>query len=343
MKKLICIIILCGFLTGCEMQTNSIQEIQPEPSEIVTSETNQTAPTEPETEVETFPELSAEIPEEAVIKKTEIRFSNDKGKIEYTGIYYLDSHENPLLYMMADLETGKPVPHKNISYQYDENGNVIHQSEQQSVLRVNEEEVYAPHLETTYEYDDSGQCLRSVETTTLSKGKQCQRINEYTYDQYGNTMTHRDTRLDMESGEITYETYYDDTDCDYDKDGNILVCREYLQDWREELKLYRTVSNTYDENHHCLTSEIIFDDYGGFEGNPYSVTHRYEYDENGNQILDEEIRCQEPDEIVHRTISSYQYDELNRQTHYEKQLIESEGTDSNVILQYVNYEYETLS
>ncbi len=291
MRKLICLSALLLLLTACG--TESVSETVPE----------QTVSQQEENITETTPD----IPEGAVLKRTEIYYK--KSQPNKTYIYYLDAHDNPLLWIMImEPETNQPTFVISTSYEYDQNGNILHESREQKTFLSEKSEPQVLLSETVYEYDADGNCLFS--DTTQSNDVQI--TNRYVYDQYGNE-TVNEYYNKNQSGETSKTFYYE---YEYNDNGNILVSRKFMQNSGEEKELNSTVTNTYDENNLCLSSETIYESYLYYQ--VYQVTNHYEYDADGNQILDDEVRYSAPDELEYHTKAVSQYDQQNRMTHHER-------------------------
>ena len=85
-----------------------------------TTETETEAETEQETDSFVLPELSDEIPAEAVTKCTRTEYSDDKEKD--TTVEYLDEHDNSLLRIRYEKGKDEAEVEKNEKYEYDSSG-----------------------------------------------------------------------------------------------------------------------------------------------------------------------------------------------------------------------------
>jgi len=121
--------------------------------------------------------------------------------------------------------------------------------------------------------------------------------------------------------------------CEYDENGNLL---KYGLDIGNNVIFYAE-TNTYDEQNQLLCYEHLNTLYDGEDNRDYCSVHHYEYDENGNQILDELTVYPEPNVIsdVDSETEIFQYDEQNRLIHREMHY----GYGSVI---YTDYEYENL-
>ena len=120
MKKIYIIIALVCILacTGCADKNSDKNNVS---SAITEQETTVEVTTQAETDITVPTELSAEIPAEAVTKRTEIDFYNDK--FEHKSLDYLDEHGNSLLLITTNEDSSEETIVRNSRYEYDSDGN----------------------------------------------------------------------------------------------------------------------------------------------------------------------------------------------------------------------------
>ncbi|MDE5873234.1 MAG: hypothetical protein K2H07_04910, partial [Lachnospiraceae bacterium] len=170
-------------------------------------------------------------------------------------------------------------------------------------------------------YDENGRL--EVETEVL-------------YDEYGNPIRSYTIVYD-EDGGVIGEIIEDNSDCDYDENGKILVCR--YRSGSEEI--ISTTTNTYDDNGNMLLSEEVYAD--SEKSGCYSKSHSYEYDDKNNLISKEEIWKSDADTVCRSESYEYQYDENGRKIRQDRRYVRTENDDYDMdISEYTIYEYTQL-
>lgn len=329
LKKIACIMAACCLLAGCEKKNdNSSNSPDTNVTDAMTttdSETTMDAEITTDTEATTdvISEntqsvlIGTDIPEDAVLKVTETTYRFDE--VFETRIYYKNAHDDSVAFGYVQYG-GKEVLTSHNEYKYDDNGKKIYKKTISDRGEYSETE-YHDNVEKTKGYDEIGRL--DVES-------------EATFDEFGNYIMEHTIVYD-EEGEVILEIIEDYSDCDYDENGNILVCRQRS----ESGEIISTTTNTYDDNGNILLSEKVFSDNenNGRLSNS-SKSHSYEYDDKNNLISEEEITKSNTD-IVRVTASyEYRYDENGRKVRQDHTYVDID-TDLN-ISEYTIYEYTEL-
>ena len=265
--------------------------------------------TQETTEGFVLPELSDDIPAEAMTKKTETKFYNDK--FEHNYIDYIDEHGNSLMLIMTNDDSSEETIVSNSRYEYNDDGNIIH-----DYSINNKEEV----LENFYKYDENGNCI--IDELRINGKPEI--ISENVYDRYNNKIQSRTSDYEHYSS-IPSTEYPNYNNLEYDGNGNITtIC---LDD-----SIYLSKTYTYDDKNRILSETNLYSD-----DSLYARRIRYEYDPVCGEIsLEENIEM--PDQDTENIISTIKktYDEKGR-------IIREEGyynTDAHT--EMTEFEYEDL-
>lgn len=312
-RKFVCLMAVCCLLAGCEKKNNDTQAVSD------TSATDNVIDTITTTEI--IPEnteavtKNTDIPEDAVLKVTETTYRD--GKVWQTILRYRNAHDDVVTWGYVNSD-GEEVLEDHDEYEYDENGKKIYNKSISNSGDYSEIEYLSDNTEKGKYYDENGRL--EVETEVI-------------YDEYGNFIISRTIVYD-EDGGVICEVIEDNSDCDYDENGKILVCRE--RSGSDEIISITT--NTYDDNGNILSSEKLYTDsekYGC-----HSVSHSYEYDDKNNLISEEEITKLNADNVYCTTNYEYQYDENGRKIREDYSEVYTDY-DRN-ISGYTIYEYTQL-
>ncbi|MBP5580958.1 MAG: hypothetical protein J6X85_04080 [Ruminococcus sp.] len=210
MKKIYIIIALVCILacTGCADKNSDKNNVS---SAITEQETTVEVTTQAETDITVPTELSAEIPAEAVTKRTEIDFYNDK--FEHKSLDYLDEHGNSLLLITTNEDSSEETIVRNSRYEYDSDGNITYDY---TINRKNEV------IENFYEYDEKGNVI-IIEMRINGKPEY---ITETVYDKYNNEIRVRTSVYENYSSILsTEDTDYDNIEYD---DKNRIISKTIL-------------------------------------------------------------------------------------------------------------------
>ena len=293
-------------------------------TEEVSSEEETTAEEETEDEAKqasdgfTLPELSDEIPAEAVTKSTRTDYSN--GEKANVVVEYLDEHDNRLLRIEHADSPENAEAAKNDKYEYDSNGEMIYHYERS---RYDLDEYY-------YEYDKDNNltALKAFKDGKLSWEA------EYKYDKYGNLILDESTYYNDETGEIMSVFTTDRSDCDYDSSGNMLTVRECLSSGT----LYKTYSYTYDADGNVLTEKCVDEKFDPETEEDKVTEIVYEYDPVcGKRTFEKKSFISEDGEVLYTTTYEREFDSKGRPTKITIYYSKSDTTE------VVTYEYEDIN
>ncbi len=320
-KKFVCLIAACCLLAGCGKKNNNPSDASDTAdssaadamtaTDAMTTDTMTTTAAIPEN-TQTVTQ-NIDIPEDAVLKVTETTYRNDE--VWEKNIRYKNAHDDMVAWGLGlDQYGGKEVLTYHNEYKYDDNGKKIYKKSISNTGSYDETE-YRDNVEKTKSYDRTGRLDAESEAT---------------FDEYGNhIMSH--TIVYDEDGSVSLEMIEDYSDCDYDENGKILVCRERS----ETGEVIATTTNTYDENGNLLLSEKISPD----SKNYHSICHSYEYDDKNNLIS---VQITESNTDTDHVAESYeyQYDENGKKVRQNYRYVYSEAdTDFS---EYTIYEYKEL-
>ena len=285
MKKIYIIIALVCILacTGCADKNSDKNNVS---SAITEQETTVEVTTQAETDITVPTELSSEIPAEAVTKRTEIDFYNDKFEHKY--LDYLDEHGNSLLLIMTNEDSSEETIVRNSRYEYDSDGNITYDY---TINRKNEV------IENFYEYDEKGNVI-IIEMRINGKPEY---ITETVYDKYNNEIRVRTSVYENYSSILsTEDTDYDNIEYD-DKNRIISETNLYSDD-----SLY-AMRTRYEYDPVCgevsLEENIEMPDM--YTENIIS-TIKKTYDEKG-RIIREESHYNNDD---HTEVTEYEYEAI---------------------------------
>lgn len=321
-KKFVCLMAACCLLAGCGKKNNNPSDASDTGSADSSAADAMTATDAMTTDIVTataIPEnteavtQNIDIPEDAVLKITETTYRNDE--VWETIIRYKNAHDDMVAWGLGlDQYGGKEVLTYHYEYKYDDNGKKIYEKTISDTGRYDETE-YCDNVEKLKGYDRNGRL--EVES-------------EAGFDEYGNhIMSH--TIVYDEDGSVSLEMIEDYSDCDYDENGKILVCRQRS----ETGEVIATTTNTYDENGNILLSEKISPDSKEY----YSICHSYAYDDKNN-LISEEITKSNTDTVRVTESYEYQYDENGKKIRLNHRYINSK-TDMD-FSEYTIYEYTEL-
>lgn len=326
LKKIACIMAACCLLAGCEKKNdNSSNSPDTNVTDAMTttdSETTMDAEITTDTEATTdvISEntqsvlIGTDIPEDAVLKVTETTYRFDE--VFETRIYYKNAHDDSVAFGYVQYG-GKEVLTSHNEYKYDDNGKKIYKKTISDRGEYSETE-YHDNVEKTKGYDEIGRL--DVES-------------EATFDEFGNYIMEHTIVYD-EEGEVELEIIQDYSDCDYNENGKILVCRQRS----ESGEIIYTTTNTYDENGNMLLSEKIAS--GSEKTGYYSISHSYEYDDTNNLISEEIREAYAADDACSTESFEYQYDEIGRKVRRNYRYVDPDtGMDFS---EYTIYEYTEL-
>lgn len=322
-KKIVCLMTACCLLAGCEKKNHeSLNESDTNVTDAMTTtdvmttmDAETTSDTEATTNAISENTQNMDIPEDAVLKVTEITYRFDE--VFETRIYYKNAHDDSVAFGYVQYG-GKEVLASHNEYKYDDNGKKIYKKTISDTGEYNETE-YHDNVEKTKSYDGGGRL----------EGE-----SEAIFDEYGNHIKSHTIVYDINGpeGTVSLEMSEDYSDCDYDENGNILVCRQRS----ETGEVIATTTNTYDDNGNILLSEKISPDSEDF----YSTCHTYEYDNKNNLIAEEEITKSNTDTVRVTASYEYRYDENGRKVRQDHTYVNID-TDLN-ISEYTIYEYTEL-
>lgn len=309
MKKYSIILAMLCLLTATGCENNNITPVKEEPAtEFLTEATTELA-SKAATEMTVPTELSAEIPAEAVTKRTETWFYNDKFDHKY--LDYLDEHGNSLLLITTNEDSSEETIVRNSRYEYDSDENITYHY---SINRKDEV------IENFYEYDEKG----NVIINEMRINGKPEFITENVYDIYNNQIRSRTSVYENYSSIFSTE-YTDHDDIDYDENGNITTIR--LHD-----SIYSSKTYTYDDKNRIISETNLYSD-----DSLYAMRTRYEYDSVCGEVsLEENIEM--PDMYTENIISTIKktYDEKGRIIHEESHY----NTDDHT--EVTEYEYEAI-
>lgn len=261
-------------------------------------------------------ELSAEIPAEAVTKKTEVTTVNDE--ISSITVCYLNNHADVLLKIKVNPETSEETIDSRIEYLYDENGSMSYEKINSRIL--GESENY-------YKYNENGDNIRVEGKENEKTSFELDMIYDSNHHQYAAHEIIYDPETDY--NEILSDNKTDYSDCEFDDNGNITFIRYSNQK-------YSSVSMTYTEENYPLSSISCYSDYGKEEGADYALIQNAKYNDNGDLMSLDIILMPDPDtERIVRT-KELRYDEEGRMIYIEDNYI------SKNKLTVTEYEYEDL-
>ncbi len=309
-RKLVCLIAVCCLLAGCEKKNNDTQTV------------SDTSATDNVIDTITTTEMTSENTEAAientnipVLKITETTYKD--GEVWLTCVKYRNAHDD-VVFVANISSDGEEVFSRHDEYEYDESGKKIYVKTIWEAGEYAEIEYLSDNTEKGKHYDKRGRLEDETEST---------------YDEYGNLIMSYTIVYDGD-GEVALEIIKDYSDCDYGKNGKILVCRERS----ESGGIISTTTNTYDDNGNILSSEKLYTDsekYGC-----HSVSQSYEYDDKNNLISEEEITKLNADNVYCTINYEYQYDENGRKIREDYSEVYTDY-DRN-ISGYTIYEYTQL-
>ena len=321
-RRLVCLTAVCCLLAGCEKENNDTQAVSDTSATDnvidTTIDTVTTTEMVPEnTEADT---KNTDIPEDAVLKVTETTYRD--GEVLKTRIVYRNVYDDVVADVYVDSD-GEEMLRDYNEYEYDENGKKVYTKSTSDLGDYLEIEYLSDNTEKGKYYDENGEL--EVET-------------EVTYDEYGNHIMSRTIVYD-EDGQVALETLEDNSDCDYDENGKILVCKR--RSGSDEIISITT--NTYDDNGNILLSEEVYAD--SEKSGCYSKSHSYEYDDKNNLISEEEIWKLDADTVYRSESYEYQYDENGRKIRRDYSIFRVRNADYDDlkdISEYTIYEYTQL-
>ncbi|MBD5095587.1 MAG: hypothetical protein HDT40_01050 [Lachnospiraceae bacterium] len=307
-RKLVCLITVCCLLAGCEKKHNDTQAVSDTSATDnvidTTIDTVTTTEMVPEnTEADT---KNTDIPEDAVLKIVETTYKDDEVWLTY--VKYRNAYDDVVGVATINSD-GEEVFSRHDEYEYDESGKKIYAKTIWEAGEYAEIEYLSDNTEKGKHYDKRGRLEDETEST---------------YDEYGNLIMSYTIVYDGD-GEVALEIIKDYSDCYYDENGKIFVCRQRS----ESGEIISTTTTTYDDNGNILSSEEVYADsekYGC-----YSVSHCYEYDDKNNLISEEEITKLNEDTVYHTESYEYQYDENGRKIR----------EDYNEVYIYTDYDRNT--
>ncbi len=264
-----------------------------------------------------LPELSDEIPAEAVTKVTISETKGDETRI--VRVEYNDEHDHPLLLMEPDSDNVLKAA-RNYRYKYNDNGDYTYEWElSESSLN-----------ETTTEYDSENRYT----AMKCTKNGKLSWESRYEYDKYGNLLLNESTYYDDTTGEIMSVFTDDFSDCDYDSEGNLITAREHKSDG----SLSKTYSYTYNSEGQRLTEKAVKEDFD--PDDDYQTTEtKYEYvPDNKLPSLEETVKYKKDGSVYSTVIIEREFDDSGRVTQATKTYKDS--STQNVIKQ--TFEYEAL-
>ena len=304
-----CLIAACCLLAGCEKKdVDSQQNPASAPDTEQSSAETTTTATKYAEEAKPSVEMPEGIPETAVVKVTQTTYRD--GEVWETVFIYRNEHDDSVAfaYLKSD---GSEVISSCTEYEYDENGKRVYEKNISDSGSFFEYEYLTDNTAKFTHYDEKGRV----------EGK-----GESTYDAYGNEIFSHNIVYN-EDGEVVLELTVDNSDCDYDENGRILVCR------RRSEYIVCTITNTYDENGNLLCSEQVSAD-------NESITRNYEYDADNNLIFKEEVRKSDADTVYFTETYEYQYDGTGRKIRQDYRYIHTEYDKD--LTEYTLYEYTDL-
>ncbi|MBD5095589.1 MAG: hypothetical protein HDT40_01060 [Lachnospiraceae bacterium] len=315
-RKLVCLITVCCLLAGCEKKNNDTQAVSDTSATDNVVDTISTTEMIPEnTEAAT---KNTDIPEDAVLKITETTYRD--GEVWQTIVKYRNVHDDVVV--VANISSdGEEVLSRHDEYEYDESGKKIYVKTIWESGEYAEIEYLSDNTEKRKNYDMEGRLE-----------------DESTYDEYGNLIMSHTIVYDM-NGRLIGDFIEDNSDCDYDENGKILVCRQRS----ESGEIIAIITNTYDDNGNILSSEKLYTE--NKKISIYSVSHSYEYDDKNNLISEEEIMKLTEDYVFSIDSYEYQYDENGRKIRqdYSNFRVRSADYDGlKDISEYTIYEYTQL-
>lgn len=315
-RRFVCLTVVCCLLAGCEKKNNDTQAVSDTSTTdnvIDTITTTDMVPENTGAAVE-----NTDIPEDAVLKITETTYRD--GEVWETLIRYRNAHDDIVAWGYVNSD-GEEELRDHDEYEYDENGKKIYSKSISNSGDYFEVEYLSDNTEKGKGYDENGRL--EVETEVI-------------YDEYGNPIRSYTIVYD-EDGGVIGEIIEDNSDCDYDENGKILVCR--YRSGSEEI--ISTTTNTYDDNGNMLLSEEVYAD--SEKTGCYSKSHSYEYDDKNNLISKEEIWKSDADTVCRSESYEYQYDENGRKIRQDRRYVRTENDDYDMdISEYTIYEYTQL-
>ena len=315
MKKAIILLALFCLITatGCGDTSSEIS-----PGENITANiaAEETASEDCPQETMAKSELSAEIPAEAVTKETAV--INVNGEISSITVCYLNDHDDALLKIKVDPETGEETVESRIEYLYDENGSMSYEKFNSRIL--GESEHY-------YKYNENGDNIRLEGKKNEKTTFELDMIYDSNHHQYAAHEIMYDPGSDY--NEILSETKTEYSDCEFDDNGNITFIRYSNQK-------YSAVSMTYNSENTPLSSISYYSDYGKEDGADYALIQNSKYNVNGDLMSLDIILMPDPNtERIVRT-KKLRYDEEGRLIYIEDNYI------SKNELTVTEYKYEDL-
>lgn len=287
------------------------------PDESITADTTVEEAASEESPQETAEtELSAEIPAEAVTKKTAVKTVN--GEISSITVCYLNEHDDELLKIKVDPETGEETVDSRNEYLYDENGNMSYEKSNSRILGESE---------TYYKHNENGDNIR---LEGMKGGKTSFEL-DIIYDSNHHQYASHEILYDPESAdnEILSDNKTDYSDCEFDDNGNITFIRYSNQK-------YSSVSRTYNAENYLISETSYYSDYGKEEGVDYALIQNAKYSDNGDLTSVDIILLSAPD--TERTVRTQElsYDEVGRLIYMKDNYI------SKNKLTVTEYEYQDL-
>ena len=315
MKKISILLALLCLLTAAGCGNTGSEIIIPDES-ITADTTVEEAASEESPQETAETELSAEIPAEAVTKKTAVKTVN--GEISSITVCYLNEHDDELLKIKVDPETGEETVDSRSEYLYDENGKLSYEKSNSRILGESE---------TYYKHDDNGDNIR---LEGMKDGKTNFEL-DIIYDSNHHQYASHEILYDPESAdnEILSDNKTDYSDCEFDDNGNITFIRYSNQK-------YSSVSRTYNEENALISETSYYSDYGKEEGVGYALVQNTKYSDNGDLTSVEIILMPDPDTEKTVRTQELRYDEVGRLIYMEDNYI------SKNKLNVTEYEYEDL-
>ena len=269
-----------------------------------------------ETEPFELPELSDEIPADAVTKVTITTEYRDE--ITTVSIEYRNDHDDPVLIINVGSD-GEETADENLRYEYNDKGDPTYKYDLEDYQLS----------ETYYEYDDKGREInvKNVDDGIISWEK------KYKYDEYDNIILEDSSYYKTGTDELLSNVVSDYSDCDYDDNGNRLTVRSYTASGT----LFRTEKYTYDSENRILTEVTISEN---TENGSYkrSETHR-EYDPaSGKECRTEDISYNPDGSVYNTMLYEREFDSSDRLVHVTS-TYKDEETEN---VTKTTYEYEEL-
>lgn len=315
MKKISILFALLCLLTAVGCGNTGSEIIIPDES-ITADTTVEEAASEESPQETAETELSAEIPAEAVTKKTAVKTVN--GEISSITVCYLNEHDDELLKIKVDPETGEETVDSRNEYLYDENGNMSYEKSNSRILGESE---------TYYKHNENGDNIR---LEGMKGGKTSFEL-DIIYDSNHHQYASHEILYDPESAdnEILSDNKTDYSDCEFDDNGNITFIRYNDQK-------YSAVSRTYNAENYLISETSYYSDYGKEEGVDYALIQNAKYSDNGDLTSVDIILLSDPDTEKTVRTQELRYDEAGRLIYMEDNYI------SKNRLTVTEYEYEAL-